>query len=553
MKRRDVIKGLTLLPLAGGVAFADNEGLNVLPRSLDPVPLPGPLKPGPQIYQSIGVEPIINGRGTLTMIGASVELPEVRKAMEYAALYNVQLDELAMAVGKRLGEITGAEWGMVSSGCAAGLKHVAVGCLTDGNPEKLIRIPNLEGFEKSEVIIPKSQRNYYDHAVRNTGMTVIMPETLEELEQAINPRTALIYMFGYRAPFTTEAVAKIARAKGIPTLLDVAAERLTIPNVHLKAGIDVVAYSGGKIIRGPQCAGLLLGKKDILMAAWQSGSPHHGPGRDNKVGREEHIGMLAAVEAWAVRDHDAEMKQWVGWLNTIGKRVSSINGVTFQVTQPGPEVLNNASPRLAISWDSAKLHITGAELADELANTAPRVGLGGGGRPPQGAPASAPTTMTSISVNGSMLQEDQIKIVGDRIHEVLSRKRSPKEAIAMQPAGTDLTGRWDVTVQFYTGSSKHNFYIEKQNGNYIQGTHKGDFSSRDMAGSIEGNQIKFNSRWAVPGDTIDYTFYGTVNGDTMTGDIHMGEYLMSKFMAKKYTYPDTQVNVVVPKGPPLGN
>lgn len=547
------------MPLAGAVAgnslqsaFAETgtEGLLPNPLNTEPV-LPGPLKPGPRIYQSIGVEPIINGRGTLTMIGASVELPEVRTAMEHAALYNVQLDELAMAVGKRLSEITGAEWGMVSSGCAAGLKHVAVGCLTDGNPEKLVRIPNLEGFQKTEVIIPKPMRNFYDHAIRNTGMKVIMPETLEELENAISPRTALIYMFGYREPFTTQAVAKIARAKGIPTLLDVAAERLTIPNVHLNNGIDVVAYSGGKVIRGPQCAGLLLGKKDLLMAAWQSGSPHHGPGRDNKVGREEHIGMLAAVEAWAVRDHAAEARLWKSWMDAIAKKVTAIDGVTAQVTEPAPETLNNASPRVTISWDPNKFHITGAELTDELANTPPRIGLSGGGRGPAGAAPNP--NLTSISVSGSMLQPDQIKVIGDRITEVLTRKREAKTVIPMKAPSTDLAGRWDVTVQFYTGTSQHNFYIEKQDGNYIQGTHKGDFSSRELVGSIDGDQIKFNSRWSVPGDTIDYTFYGNVSGDTMTGDIHMGEYLTSKFTAKRYTYPNARVNVVVPKGPPLGN
>src|SRR5579871_1988861 len=154
----------------------------------------GPLKPGPEIYQSIGVEPVINCRGTYTIIGASVETPETRAAMEYAARYFVQYDELAEGVGRRLAELTGAEWGMVSSGCAAGLKHVTSACVAGGNPEKLVRIPDLTGFDKTEVVIPRSSRSVYDHGIRNIGVKVIMVDTAEELANALNSKTALIYL-----------------------------------------------------------------------------------------------------------------------------------------------------------------------------------------------------------------------------------------------------------------------------------------------------------------------------------------------------------------------
>src|SRR6266705_2165234 len=291
----------------------------------------GPLKPGPGIYQSIGVEPVINCRGTFTIIGASVELPEVRAAMEAAAQYNVQLDELADAVGRRLAELTGAEWGMVSSGCAAGRKHVTAACVAGGNPEKLLRIPDLTGFDKTEVVIPRSSRSVYDHAIRNIGVKIIEVNTPEELENALNARTAMIYIMAYdesqpNQPLSLENVVKIAKPLKIPILVDAAAEVLTIPNIHLQRGADVVVYSGGKAICGPQCAGLVLGRKDILMSAWQASSPHHGPGRDNKVGREEMMGMLAAVEAWTTRDHQGEWKTWLSWLDHIAKKVSTIEG-----------------------------------------------------------------------------------------------------------------------------------------------------------------------------------------------------------------------------------
>src|SRR3954451_18342334 len=304
------------------------------------------LKTGPEIYQSIGVEPVINCRGTFTIIGASIELPEVRAAMDAASQHFVQLDELADAVGHRLAELTGAEWGMVSAGCAAGLKHVTAACVAGGNPEKLLRIPDLTGLDKTEVVSPRSSRSVYDHAIRNIGVKMITVDTAEELANALNPRTAMIYLSAggpsMSGPLSLENVAKIAKPHNIPILVDAAAEDLTIPNVHLQKGATIVAYSGGKGIRGPQCAGLLLGRKELLMSAWQASSPHHGPGRDNKVGREETVGMLAAVEAWTKRDHQAEWKTWLSWLDEIAKRVSTVDGVKAAVREPTG--LSNRSP-----------------------------------------------------------------------------------------------------------------------------------------------------------------------------------------------------------------
>ncbi|HYK91463.1 MAG TPA: aminotransferase class V-fold PLP-dependent enzyme [Acidobacteriota bacterium] len=510
----------------------------------------GPVVPGPRIYQSIGVEPVINCRGTFTIIGASVEVPECRAAVESAALQNVQLDELAEAVGRRLAELTGAEWGMVSAGCAAGLKHVTAACVAGGNPEKLIRIPDLSDLDKTEVVIPRSSRSVYDHAIRNIGVKVVMIDTLEELDAALNPRTALIYIQSggqsVTGPLSLEAIARIAKPKNVPILVDAAAEILTIPNVHLQRGADIVAYSGGKAIRGPQCAGLLLGRKDILQSAWQASSPHHGPGRDNKVGREETMGMLAAVEAWIKRDHKAEWQMWLSWLDTISRQVTKIEGVTTAIREPSG--LNNRSPSLIISWNPDKLNITGEEAAEEMARTRPRIALGaGGGRPSDETAADT----TSISVTPWQMQPGQEKIVADRICEVLSQKRSPKPPLKEPVA--NLTGRWDTTVEFYNSKSEHVLFIE-QNGNRIQGTHKGDFLTRDMYGIIDGEKVVLRSATSErgTGDSIIFTFAGTVSGDTISGPIHMGEYLMAKFSARRHAYPAAPT-ILVPKGPPLAN
>ncbi|QRR01627.1 selenocysteine synthase [Dyadobacter sandarakinus] len=553
MKRREILKELSLLPLAGGAVdiLADHGkksfGLN---KAAAQVGAAGPLKAGPQIYQSIGVEPIINCRGTFTIIGASIELPEVRQAMEYACQYNVQIDELAFGVGQRLAEITGAEWGMVSAGCAAGMNEVTAGIISGGNPEKLIRIPNLEGFEKTEVIIPRSSRNVYDHAIRNCGVKIITVETIDELKGAINPRTAMIYMMPGRDPWTVENVAKIANPANVPILVDAAAERLTIPNIHLKAGASIVAYSGGKVLRGPQCAGLMLGKKDILMSAWQASAPHHGPCRDNKIGREEVIGMLAAVESWATRDHKAEMRTWVSWLENISKRLSGIQGVNINIRQPEEGALDNATPVMTVSWDPTKLYITGQEVADELQTTKPRVAVGSGRRGTAADTNAAPTT--SITLASYMMGPGNDKIVGDRIHEILTRKRSePKASVEMKAPAADISGRWDVSIEFYTSKSSHTFIIEKQDGNFLTGTHKGDFATRELLGNIDGDEVRFQSRYSVPGDNVVMTFYGKLSGDTITGEIDMVEYVNARFTAKKVTYPGSRQRINIPAGRPL--
>lgn len=560
MKRRDVIKGLTMLPLAGGIigsaqaamaAPANGEGSGLLGMLGGEKVAAGPLRFGPEVYQSLGVEPVINCRGTFTIIGASTLVPEAKEAMYNAQSNYVQLDELAMGVGKRLAELSGAEWGVVSSGCAGGIKITTIASVTGGNPEKLVRLPDITGMDKDEVIIPRRSRNVYDHAVRNVGVKVITVDTQEELEAAMNPRTAMIYMMptkpGDTGPLSVQAISKAAKPKGIPVFVDAAAEALTLnPNVHLADGATVVAYSGGKAIRGPQSAGLLLGDKKLLMAAWQSGAPHHGPGRDNKVGKEEQIGMLAAVEAWTKRNHAQEEITWTGYLETIAKRVAPISGVTTSIRQPVG--LDNRTPNLTISWDPAKFNATGQDIATYLSTTKPRIALssGGGGR---GAGAAA--NLTSITVAAWMMQPGDDQIVANRIHDALTMKRP---AIAeMKAPAADIKGRWDVTVQYFNEKSDHKFIIEQQDGNWLKGTHQGTFTANELEGTIEGNEVKFRSASRMIADNVSFTFSGTVNGDTMSGNIHNGEYLTSTFTAKKFTYPTNRQKIVVPVGPPLSS
>src|SRR3954471_8687367 len=290
-----------------------------------------PLEIGANMYRSIGVRPLINARGTFTIITGSQTLPEVKRAMEQASRSYVQMDELMDSVGKRLAEISGAEWGIITNGCAAGLTHCTSAAIAGGNPERMQRVPNLAGL-KSEVIVPEYSHNVYDHAIRMLGVKLIIVRNKAELDAAFNERTAMAYVLagpGDDGPLGTRVVAEATtRRHNVPLVVDAAAEVLTLkPNVHLDRGANVVAYSGGKCLRGPQAAGLLLGDKVLLQAAWLNSAPHHAFGRSLKVGKEEIMGMLAAVEAWTKRDHEAEWHRWESWLDQIATRLKPIDGV----------------------------------------------------------------------------------------------------------------------------------------------------------------------------------------------------------------------------------
>lgn len=539
MKRRQILKGLTLLPLGGGVFPMAAEAAEKTATST----IGGPLLPGPKLFESIGVEPLINCMGTYTIIGGSLERKYVREAMEAASHNFVQYDELAYAIGDRLAAITGAEWGMVSAGCAAGLKHVTAACVTGGDPEKLIRIPDLTGLDKTEVVIPISSRNEYDHAIRNVGVKVVTVKTLQELEDALGPQTALVYVKADdNRIFSVEAVAKITRAKKVTLLVDAAAQDLSIPNIHLKNGADIVAYSGGKALCGPQCSGILLGQKNILQSAWQASSPHHGPGRDNKVGREEMIGALAAVEVWATMDHKAQWNTWLGYLDTIAKKLKSVESLTATVEQPRDKF--NNSPMLLISWDPEKLNITGEELAEEVGRNKPRIALAPG--VPFGDDAVG---RTSIFITAGQMQSGQDKIVAERLHGVLSKKRTPKTK-TMKTAAANLSGQWDVEVNFYSSSTKYSWMIQ-QDGNWLSGLQTGKLSTHKLAGHIDGAEVKIRSSYAVPGNHLYFTFTGNANGDTLEGSVYMVEYGTATFKAKKRTEGFDQSPISVPGGPPL--
>ncbi|HYW43094.1 MAG TPA: hypothetical protein VE959_09575 [Bryobacteraceae bacterium] len=491
-----------------------------------------PLEIGPNMYRSIGVRPLINARGTFTIITGSQTLPEVKRAMDEASRGFVQMDELMDAVGRRLAELSGAEWGIVTAGCAAGLTHCATAAIAGGNPERMQRLPNVAGL-KSEVVVPAYSHNVYDHAIRMPGAKLVLVRDRAELEPAFNDRTALVYILAGPqddGPLGTRVVAEVARRKGVPVVVDAAAEILTLkPNVHLARGANVVAYSGGKCIRGPQAAGLLLGDKSFLQAAWINSAPHHAFGRSVKVGKEEIMGMLAAVEMWVKRDHKAEWAEWEARLNSIAAAVKKIDGVSTRVNQPSAD-LSNRTPELMVQWDGAKLGITGQEVNQILMDTDPRINLARASGSRSGNMAS----MVAV-VPYQMMPGDE-KVVAERLYALLSKPpkiEPPPPTPQGQPA--TLAGQWELRMDFVYGSANHKLVFE-QDGTRLTGTHEGEFASGDLTGSVAADTVRFQSSLPTDGTRVSFQFTGKVENGKMSGTVGLGEYGDARWSAVKHQY-----------------
>ena len=285
-------------------------------------------EPPKDVYTRIGVEPFINCTATVTSNGGSRTLPEVIEAIRHASYYHVNMDELQEAAGKRIAKLLQVEHAMVSSGAAAALTHATAGCVAGTDPERMQQLPDMTGL-KNEVIMPKSSRNGYDYAVRMVGLTTVEVRTADELRAAINDRTALVAMLGDRFTPNVELplkeVAPIANKAGIPVLVDSAADHLMTPNPYVAEGADLVAYSGGKISRGPQGGGLLVGREELVRAAFANSAHHHAFGRPMKVSKEEIIGVLTAVETFfGRRDLQQEYREWEGWYEYITKEITKV-------------------------------------------------------------------------------------------------------------------------------------------------------------------------------------------------------------------------------------
>jgi len=519
MKRREVIKSLAVLPVTGVVAGSSMGSV---------LSSPAAQQKRKSVYEAIGVKPLLNARGTVTVVGASKVLPEVRQAMDDAIREYVQIDELMDGVGKRLGELMGSESGCITAGASAAITAGTAGCVTGGDPDKLWLIPNIAGM-KDEVVVTSYSRSAYDAGCKAVGVRMIQVANVKELQSALGPRTAMVYLLAgagsNNGALSLKVISDITKPLGIPILVDAAAEGPENPNPHISQGADLVVYSGGKYLRGPQCAGVLIGRKDLIMAARINTGPHHGFGRGFKVGREEVIGMLTAVEMWFKRDLAAEKKVWTTRLDNIASRLKSIPGVTTSIRQATGR--SNPSPDLTVSWDKTKIPYIGQDVEDLLWTGNPRISVGSAGsyfQPNQG---------TSILVNSSQLDDGDDKMIADRIFEILSKPKPTSKPSG--PAGSDISGQWEVEVKFYAATVNQTLMIEQKDTN-LKGTHVGAAGPRDLVGTVHGLDVLIRSTYGVDGARVHSFFTGKVAGDTMEGALSIGEYGDATWKAKRHIF-----------------
>jgi L-seryl-tRNA(Ser) seleniumtransferase len=399
--RRRFLENISALPLVGGLVGA---GAPPLTRA---VGVAAASRRGRDYFRELGLRPFINAAGTYTAMTASLMPPEVMEAINYASKQYVMLDELHDKVGERIATLVHAEAAMVSSGAAAALTLGTAAVLTGSDRQKIVDLPNLTTM-KSEVIIQKSHRFGYDHAVRNCGVRLVEVESADDLERAINDKTAMMLFYNNNnkeGRIQDEEFVRLGKKHSILTFNDAAADVPPVDNLwkYTKMGFDLVTFSGGKGMRGPQSAGLLLGRKDLIAAARLNAPPNGNTvGRGMKVNKEEMLGMLAALELYLEKDHAKEQLDFEKRAEVIRSSAASLPGVKAEVFVP--EVANHV-PHVRISWDTAARKLTPADVVKALRDGDPSIGTRSEGE--------------NLVIGVWMMRPGEDKIVARRLRQVL--------------------------------------------------------------------------------------------------------------------------------------
>jgi D-glucosaminate-6-phosphate ammonia-lyase len=398
--RRRFLEAMSALPVLG--SFVAASPLAAAPAAA--------RRGGRDYFRELGVRPFINAAGTYTAMTASLMPPDVIEAIDYASRHYVMLDELHDRVGQRIATLLRCEAAMVTSGAASALTLGTAAVLTGTDRQKIVDLPDLASM-KSEVIIQKSHRFGYDHAVRNCGVRLVEVETREELEQAINEKTAMMLFYNannFTGRIQDEEFARLGKKHGVPTFNDAAADVPPVENLwkYTGMGFDLVTFSGGKGIRGPQSAGLLLGRKELIAAARLNAPPNsNSVGRGMKVNKEEMLGMLVALELYLERDHDRDMREFEKRADVIRSAAAAVSGVTAEVFVPD---IANHVPHVRIAWDAAALGLTPADTVKALKDGEPSIG--------------ARTDGDTLVIGVWMMRSGEDKIVARRLRHVLGKK-----------------------------------------------------------------------------------------------------------------------------------
>jgi uncharacterized pyridoxal phosphate-dependent enzyme len=415
-ERRMFMKWVTAAPVLGAVVWQD-FAQKLLGASSG--------APG-NVYQRIGVRPFINARGTWTYLSGSLMLPEVRQAMDAAAQQFVDMFELQRAVGKRLAALSGAESAMITSGSAGAMAAATAACIAGSDPAKIWQLPDTTGLKHEVVML--GGRIAFDNALRLAGGKLVIAQTLEDLPSAMNEQTAMVYTT-WRDDRLSRALEITHRAK-IPVLLDDAAGIPPVDNLsrYAKMGVDLYCFSGGKGLRGPQCAGVLLGRKDLIDAALANSNPWEGSVcRAMKAGKEEVIGMLTAIETWQKIDIDALNREWNAKVQRIAKVVDTVPGVTTKIYVPEE---GNSYPTLRVTWDEQGFGLTVAQCDQQLRSGAPRIELLTNNNPSmvaavrEGDDPKHEPPKNQLEIVSMTLQAGEDLIIARRLREILNGARA---------------------------------------------------------------------------------------------------------------------------------
>jgi L-seryl-tRNA(Ser) seleniumtransferase len=417
MKRRAFVKWAAAFPLLAQVGLQEALGTGwaeVARNSTD------------NIYTRLGVKPLINGRGTWTYLSASLELPEVRAAQVEASQHFVNIFDLQHAVGKRLAELTGAESGMITSGAAGAMAVATAGCIAGTDPDRIWQLPNTDGLKHEVVMV--GGRSVFDSAIRLAGGKLVLAESAEQMPNAITPNTVMVYTSSSPEQLAKEIA--VAKAHHVPIFMDAADGIPPVDKLQLfaKMGCDLYTFSGGKGLCGPQSSGILLGRKDLIEAALANSNPWEGAVcRPMKVGKEEIMGCLAAVETWLKMDVPKLNKEWGVRVQRIATLVGTVPGVETKVFTPE----ENQCPTLSISWDQQAWGYTTADCAKQLLDGTPGIAVLTEDNPSDvlsqkpGA-ARAPRKDDKLQIVSMTLRPGEEIIVGKRLKDLLTQARRQK-------------------------------------------------------------------------------------------------------------------------------
>ncbi|WFU14874.1 hypothetical protein [Bradyrhizobium sp. CB3481] len=457
------------------------------------------------VFRRIGVEPIINCTGTRTNYGGSNPSSRVMDAMAAASRHFVDLDELAEGAGAYIAKLTGAQWGIVSAGSTAALALATAACIAGNDPEAMLRLPDT-GDISSDVIVIKSHRFPYDTAIRHVGGTLVEVGDQRELRNALSNRPAMICVLGRAEPAGFVRLERLRDlAPNVPIVVDAASLAPTNPDLWLARGADLVIYSGGKCIRGPQSTGFLIGRKDLCRAAWLNGSPHHAIGRGMKVGKEEIVGAVTALEDW-FSNPSPDFDQHDRILKTILEQLHD-TPVIAQISTPDGAI----SPRLHLLWHS-EVEVTGRQIR-EFAFDRHRVKL-----------QDFWTTDSSLSIDPLNIQSTaEAKLVGLSIAEAF--RIVPLTSIDSRrflEAQSDLSGTWQVDITYLVVQARHTLEITQLRDGTIKGLHHGRFGSAAIFGGISGAAVSLSSKMENHPMNIYFQFDGDVQGNSLVGAVTVG-------------------------------